>query len=916
MISNQRLLTQSSNSSSAITKASYAETGYTHFSSLSTDELLKAYNTTKSGLIDTQIPSIRKIYGDNLCKDEERCPALHMFINSSINPFNALLAFLSVVIYYSGDDAGCIIVLVMVLLSSITTFIQEYRSSNAVKKLQNMITSNILVMRRKAKEEINESDDIEMMMTDDSKNKRNQINDKNAVKYESFVSKVPIKNIVPGDLIHLNSGNMIPADIRLIESNFLHINQSSMTGESMAVEKDAGWIFDQEHSLFDYPNLVFQGSSVVSGSARGIVLFTGKNTVFGKMKKQLSDPKTKTAFDQGINTYIYMMVAFMIGMGVSSLIINLNFKQTDFYDALQFSLAVAVGLTPEMLPMIITVNLAKGALEMSKKDVIVKKLTAIQNIGAMDILCLDKTGTLTDDKIVMASSFDASAIENCYPLELAYYIAELQTGLTNFLDIAIIEKVSEKYPLIKQKLCEIKKLNEIPFDFTRRCMSVIIASSSNTMLLCKGSPEELIQRCISYLDHDIEPLDLKKKIEILSKINEFNRKGFRVIAVAYRSISNSSEEIMKETEKDLIFVGFLTFYDPPKSTSAECIKRLMDRGLKIKVLTGDNPYVSEYICKEVGIPVDSYIIGQNLSDYSQKELENKVESVCLFAKLTPIQKQQIVKTLQKNGHIVGFMGDGINDSLALNAADCSISVENAVDITKQCANIILLKKNLQVLANGVEEGRKTFGNIVKYIKMSACSNFGNVFSITGSAFLFTFLPMTAVQLLIQTLLYEFSQCAIPFDNVDEEYKERPRKWEIKDIAKFMVLLGPISSIFDFSTWGVMWFYFGNHGNTEIDVTQFQTAWFTEGLLAQTIVVHVIRTHKIPFLESRASGIMSSATILVVILGLSISYTGLAEYVPYVPPPKLFYIFLVVFLSLNTLLTQFAKKFYYKYNGLK
>lgn len=849
---------------------------------------------------------------------------------ATMNPLNAILSLLAVVMYYSGDEGGCAIVLVMVVLSSSLTFIQEYRSSTAVKKLQQMINTTAIVSRlshpKKQKEVIsidisNNIKDINDIPLDNTDNAKSH-----------DLMKVPTRDLVPGDLILLKSGDMVPADIRLIEAKFLHINQSSMTGESLAVEKNCTCIFSDEQSLFDYQNLLFQGSSVVSGWAKGIIVKTGRSTIFGKLKKSLAKPKNRTPFDQGINSYVYMMLGFMFGLMILTLVANLLLKNTEWTDAIQFSLAVAVGLTPEMLPMIVTVNLAKGALEMSRKEVIVKKLTAIQNIGAMDVLCIDKTGTLTEDSISLEEGLGCTLEKSSYPIEIAYYISKFQEGSNNFLDLAIIEHVQGNNLSFAGKIKEFMKMDEIPFDFTRRCVSILVKEKSNQLiLLTKGAVEEILQKSQFYVSTRfsnsddqliaipdlIEPLTPAKKLEIQEKITSFNRKGYRILGVSYKLLQNN-EKLSNFDENSLVLAGFLTFHDPPKSSSNEFIKKLRDYGLEIKVLTGDNPYVAQYICSQVGLNKESeeFVTGPELAILSNEDFSEVANKNSLFAKLTPEQKENIIKALQNQGRIVGFLGDGINDSLALKAADCSISVENAADIAKQCADIILLRKNLEVLALGVEEGRKTFGNIVKYLKMSASSSFGNVFSIAGASFLFTFLPITAVQLLIQTLLYDFSQCGIPFDNVDIEYIQKPRKWHIQDIAKFMVMIGPISSIFDYSTWGVMWYFFNNQGNSAYEITQFQTSWFIEGLMTQTLIVHIIRTHKLPFIESRASGVLITTTGIIMALAIVIPYTPIKEYVPFEAPPDGFYIFLVAFLIGYACLAHFGKMWFYKFNGLK
>lgn len=969
---------------------------YYKSSFLSCEQILQNFNSNINGLPQDVVPEIQLKKGSNVIKDGDKCPALSLFLSTIINVFNALLTSLAIIMYFSGESSGAIIVLTMVLLASITTFIQEYRSSSAIKNLQKMITSTISVLRLSPiksfvlaleRPNFHTSDTIIKLRVDPDGSieyyNENILSMGPFNEYQSLIIKISTSELVPGDIVLINAGDMIPADLRLLESNFLQINQSSMTGESMSVEKNVKMDFSQkkqksfdfisqssesnyiktnkkkilkkdQKNIFDYSNLVFQGTSVVNGSAKALVIATGNNTMFGQMKNKLNEPKKKSAFDQGINKYFLMMVGFMIALGTFTLLVNVGLKETSWSDSVEFSLAVAVGLIPEMLPMIITVNLAKGAIEMAKKDVVVKKLTAIQNIGAMDILCIDKTGTLTDGKIILNTSFNAKGEQTPYALELAYYISKLQTGYKNFLDDAIIEKVEddkifinadiEKFEkeqfneiYIKPKLSDVIKYSEIPFDFDRRCMSVVIshsASKNNKIILCKGAPEEILlkssyyvdsrfstiyqnnQMCISDQTESLTPIKAK---EILKIITENNQRGFRAIAVAYKVLeaNNTNNELYKlSDEKDLTFVGFLTFYDPPKSTASEFIKKITGYGLKIMVLTGDSPQIAQYICEKVGIPVESLITGSDIANCEEIDIEAKIESGSLFSKLTPSQKEYIITVLQKKGHVVGFMGDGINDILALKAADCSISVENALDITKQCANIILLKKNLDVLASGVEEGRKTFGNIVKYLKMSASSNFGSVFSLTGASLLFNFLPITAVQMLIQTLLYDLSQCGIPFDNVDIEFLEKPRKWEILDIAKFMICIGPISSIFDYCTFGLMWYFFGNHGETSVEVTQFQTAWFIEGLMTQTLIVHIIRTHKIPFVESRASWVMIGTTGTVMCLCLVIPYSFLADYVPYVPPEGVFYVFLVGFLLGYAVLAHVGTRFYYKYNELK
>jgi len=938
---------------------------YYKVSQMNESEILKFLNSSPSGLPEDAIDQIRKKYGPNSTEDSHQFKTLKQFINSTINPFNLLLSILSAIIYYQGDNVGGSIVIGMVVLSIFTTFIQEYRSSNAVEKLQKMINSTIDVYRLNHEDHRSKYRSLSFVdesvphyvkvgvnngvynqlspITEDPVFENTLVNDleigiskanvipllssqrqttNSFLVFKCTRKTVKVQELVRGDIVCLSSGDIIPADLRLLDSKFLYINQSAMNGESMPAEKHRHLLPDENTDLYDYPNVVFQGTSVVSGTGRGVVISTGKDTLFGHLKSSISQSRQKTSFDRGVDHYVIMMICFMVFLALVTLLINGFSKSMGWSDALQFSLAIAVGLTPEMLPMIVSVNLAKGALKMSQKKVIVKRLAAIQNIGAMNILCTDKTGTLTDDHIVLEHSIDTSGQNAQLPLKYGYLISYFQTGLRNLLDEAIITK-AENFEEIRDTIDDMEKVDEIPFDFERRRMSVILreTKSNQVTLYCKGAAEETLNFCTSFLDSkgNIDFLQPETREEIISVFHNLNKKGLRVIGVASRQFEfneNNQEVFDVSKESQMTLIGFLTFLDPPKKSTAETIKKLNFRGIKIKVLTGDNELVARYVCQQAGIDVDYVLTGQMIRNMNEEEFNAGVEKASVFAKLTPQQKELVVKTLQKKKNVVGFMGDGINDSLALKVADCSISVDNAMDITKQCADIILLEKSLEVLDNAVIEGRTVFGNIVKYIKMGASSNFGNVFSMTGASFLFSFLPMSPIQVLIQGLLYDLSQCGIPFDTVDVEYLETPKKWEIYDIAKFMVVIGPISSIFDYLTWGVMWWYFNNHGETDDDVTQFQTAWFIEGFLTQALIVHVIRTHKLPFVQSRASFIMAASTLMSMGLAILFVYIPLADYIPYIPPEKEFYGFLFLFLFSYCVLAQIGKHLYYKYNGLK
>ena len=957
-------------------KAAINQAYYFKISQLKETDLYDFFNTSPSGLPADVVENLRKKYGPNSTEDSQHFRALKQFINSAVNPFNLLLVILSAIIYYQGDNVGGSIVIGMVVLSIITTFSQEYRSSNAVEKLQKMINSTIDVYRLTLEDHRSKyrsfsfvEDSVPHYVKMGLKNgeyerypaikeepllenldatypeahisiqgepKPNQVTPllgghQEQIGHDNYLVlkctriTIKVKDLVRGDIVCLSTGDVIPADLRLLESKFLSINQSAMNGESMPAEKHADKYPEEKTDLYDYPNVAFQGTNVVSGTGRGVVISTGKETLFGQIKASISKDRQKTSFDRGIDHYVILMICFMVFLGVVTVLINGFSKSLGWGEAIQFSLAIAVGLTPEMLPMVISVNLAKGAISMVKKKVIVKRLAAIQNIGAMNILCTDKTGTLTDDHIVMEHSIGPDGKPSETPLRFGYLISFFQTGLRNLLDEAIVKK-AESFPGIRDTIDEMEKIDEIPFDFERRRMSVIVRkkNSSKITLCCKGAAEETLNSCSTVIDSNgfEEAMTKENKDEIIEVFHNLNKKGLRVIGVAIREFDEVFAEekekvvfdVSKETEMKLI--GFLTFLDPPKKSTAETIKKLNKRGIKIKVLTGDNELVAQYVCQQAGIDVDYVLTGQMIRNMSEEEFREGVDKASVFAKLTPQQKETVVKTLQSKKNVVGFMGDGINDSLALKVADCGISVDNAMDITKQCADIILLEKSLEVLDTAVIEGRTVFGNIVKYIKMGASSNFGNVFSMVGASFLLPFLPMTAIQVLIQSLLYDLSQCGIPFDTVDVEYLETPKKWDIIDIAKFMVTIGPISSIFDYLTWAIMWWYFGYQGDTDSQVTVFQTAWFIEGFLTQATIVHVIRTHKIPFIQSRASFIMAASTVISMALAIIFVYIPLADYIPYERPPSAFYGFLFLYLFGYCVLTQIGKHFFYKYNGIK
>src|SRR5208283_3907244 len=625
-----------------------------------------------------------------------------------------------------------------------------------------------------------------------------------ATVYRNGKSKeIPIKQIVPGDIVDLFAGDMIPADIRIIQAKDLFINQASLTGESMPVEKTPG-----------ANSVAFMGSSVVSGTALGVVIKTGLATEFGEISKRLASIDQPTSFDRGINKFVWLMIRAMVLLVVAICAIN-YFTKGNLMEALLFSLSVAIGLTPEMLPMLVTINLSKGAIAMSKKDVIVKRLNSIQNFGAMDVLCTDKTGTLTLDKIVLEKYCDIVRKEDQGVLKLAYINSFYQTGLKNILDKAVL-----KYEKLVVK--QYKKIDEMPFDFSRRIMSVVVDMDGKHKIIAKGAPEEILKRCKKYeLDGDLEDLDQIVMTDLKEEYDSLSADGFRVLAVAYKDMDTNKEVYSKDDEQDLVLKGYIAFLDPPKPTVRRTIEVLKKLGIELKVLTGDNDLVTKKICSEVGLDIKGLLTGVQLEKITDDELKELVKTTTVFARLSPLQKERVIKALHRNNHTVGFLGDGINDAPALKAADVGISVNNAVDIAKESADLILLQKNLMVLRDGVLEGRRVFGNIFKYIKMGSSSNFGNMFSMTGASFFLPFLPMYPIQIILNNFLYDASQVAIPSDDVDEEYLLKSRSWNINYIKKFMMYFGPLSSVFDYLTFGVMLFIF--HAKQDM----FATAWFLE-----------------------------------------------------------------------------------------
>ncbi|MFJ3484690.1 magnesium-translocating P-type ATPase [Pseudomonas sp. NPDC090202] len=843
-------------------------------------ELLARLGTQGDGLSDAEAAQLRLQHGLNEVEHEQPLPWWQHLWHCYRNPFNLLLTLLAFVSWVTEDMKAATVIFSMVVLSTLLRFWQESRSNQAADALKAMVSNTATVLRR-----------------EDG---------------QSLRIELPIKQLVPGDLIVLSAGDMIPADCRVLSAKDLFVSQAAMTGESLPVEKFARRQEVDSGNPLDLENILFMGTNVVSGAATGVILATGNSTYFGALAQRVSaTDRAPTAFQAGVNKVSWLLIRFMLVMAPLVLFIN-GFTKGDWMQALLFALSIAVGLTPEMLPMIVTSTLAKGAVFLSRKKVIVKRLDAIQNFGAMDVLCTDKTGTLTQDRIFLARHVDVWGDESDDVLEMAYLNSYYQTGLKNLLDVAVLEHVEINRQL--QVGTQFSKVDEVPFDFNRRRMSVVVQEQGQPhLLICKGALEEVLGVCnrVRHGDAD-EALTPELLARILQVTAEFNEEGLRVVAVAARSMASGREAYGLADESDLTLIGYVAFLDPPKESTAPALKALAEHGVAVKVLTGDNERVTAKICREVGLERQGLLLGGDIERMSDAELAVAVETTNVFAKLTPAHKERIVRLLKGNGHVVGFMGDGINDAPALRTADIGISVDSAVDIAKEAADIILLEKSLMVLEEGVLEGRRTFANMLKYIKMTASSNFGNVFSVLVASAFIPFLPMLPMHLLVQNLLYDVSQIAIPFDHVDEELLQKPQRWQPGEVGRFMLFFGPISSVFDITTFAVMWYVFG--ANTPEHQTLFQSGWFVVGLLTQTLIVHMIRTPKIPFLQSRAAMPLMVMTGVIMALGIFLPMGPLAHYFKLQALPPLYFAILPLILLAYVGLTQAVKGFYVRKFG--
>ena len=862
------------------------------------EALLESLGSQANGLSEPQVEIIRQRAGVNEVEHEKPLPWWKHLWLAYRTPFSLLLTVLALISYVTEDLKATIVISAMVVLATIIRFWQETKSTKAAEKLKAMVHITATVLR--------------CDITEEAAPIFKRYFGKEIQVKPPHRREVPIRDLVPGDVVLLSAGDMIPADCRILAAKDLFVSQAAMTGESLPVEKFASLRNSSLANPFELDNLLFMGTNVVSGSATAVVVNTGNRTYFGALASRVvSVDQVATQFEVGVNQVSWLMIRFILVMTPLVLFIN-GFTKGDWLEAFLFALSIAVGLTPEMLPMIVTSTLAKGAVLLSRKKVIVKRLDAIQNFGAMDVLCTDKTGTLTQDKIALERHTDVWGEESDTVLEYAYLNSYYQTGLKNLLDVAVLTHAELHREL--EIATAFRKVDEVPFDFQRRRMSVVVAEhDEHHLLICKGAVEEVLGACTRMRHAGIdEPATADLLARVRGLTASLNEEGLRVVAVAAKELPPSKETYGVADESDLTLIGYVTFLDPPKESTAPALKALAEHGVTVKVLTGDNELVTAKICRQVGLDVSHIVVGAEVERMSDTDLKQAAETQHIFARLTPAQKDRIVRVLKANGHVVGFMGDGINDAAALRTADIGISVDSGVDIAKEAADIILLEKSLMILEEGVIEGRKTFVNMLKYIKMAASSNFGNVFSVLLASAFLPFLPMLPVQLLVQNLLYDISQIAIPFDNVDEELLQKPQRWNPGELGRFMLYFGPISSIFDILTFALMWFVF--LANVPERQTLFQTGWFVEGLLTQTLIVHTIRTQKIPFLQSRAAPALLFMTAAIMATGVFMAMGPVSHYFKMEPLPFSYFAFLAAILLGYMVLTQAMKGFYARRYG--
>jgi Mg2+-importing ATPase len=873
------------------------------------EKLLIQYDNSIAGYDEEDVEEMRDEYGVNVITSQTEDTLFKRFISAFINPFSIVLVALATVsvftdvIWASAGErnfTAIIIITTMVLVSGMLRFIQELRSGNAAKHLSEMVETTASAARKYHDEESGDT--------------------------YSEKKEIPMDEIVVGDIIHLAAGDMVPADVRIISAKDLFVSQSALTGESEPVEKFAHAVSGTGRNPLELNNLAFMGTNVISGSAVALVITVGDDTILGSIAQQLQIKAPPTSFEKGVSSVSWVLIRFMLIMVPTVLLVN-GFTKGSWLEAFLFAMSVAVGLTPEMLPMIVSANLAKGAISMSKKRVIVKNLNSIQNFGAMDVLCTDKTGTITQDKVILELHLDIHGNDDVNVLRQAFLNSYYQTGLKNLMDLSIINYARDAN--LTNLWVDYKKVDEIPFDFNRRRMSVSVSDHDGQVeLITKGAIEEMLSISSQALYYGAaQPLTDTIRDEILASSRRLNDKGMRVLGLAQKPVPITENPLGASDECEMIFVGYLAFLDPPKTSAAAAISALGEYGVKVKVLTGDNDGVTQTVCASVGIDARRILLGSEVERMSDEKLKRDVEKTDVFAKLSPSQKARIVTALRDNGHTVGYMGDGINDAAAMRAADVGISVDTAVDIAKESANIILLEKDLMVLEEGVVEGRKIYANIIKYIKMTASSNFGNMFSVLAASAFLPFLPMLPIQILVLNLIYDFSCIAIPWDNVDLEYLRKPRKWDASSISNFMIWIGPTSSVFDIATYCLLYFVIcpGITGGAYKSLDEsgkllfsmlFHTGWFVESLWSQTLVIHMIRSPKIPFIQSRASIQLTALTTLGIAVGTLIPYTWLGRQLNMMPLPFYYFYWLLIIIAAYMLLATFMKKvFVWKHKEL-
>jgi Mg2+-importing ATPase len=852
------------------------------------EETLQRIQTTRTGLSEDQVTKRQEQYGRNEVTHEKPPTWYQQLFHAFLTPFNGVLFAVSVVslfsdvIFAAPEDRSfktIIVLCSMVLLSTLLRFWQEFRSNKAAEELKAMVSSTTAVLRAGMPRP----------------------------------QEIPISELVPGDIVYLCAGDMVPADVRLLTAKDLFVSQAMLTGESIPLEKypvlPTAKSGSPARRALELESACFMGTNVVSGTATAVVVATGDATYFGAMARDIAGGRPLTSFDIGINRVSWMLIRFLLVMTPLVFLIN-GIDKGEWLQSLLFAVSVAVGLTPEMLPMVVTANLAKGAVVMARRKAIVKRLNAIQNFGAMDILCTDKTGTLTQNKVILERHLDIHGKEDIKVLEYAWINSVNQTGLRNLLDVAVLEYAQQHE--VAERLQHFRKIDEIPFDFLRRRMSVVVRDGDNqNLLVCKGAIEEVLSLCTCADDRaapaGMVPFTAEKRREVRRITRKLNQEGLRALAVAYKWLPADERTYTVADEKDLILAGYVAFLDPPKETAREAIAALREHGVSVKVITGDNEVVTRKICKEVSLAIENAMLGKDVEALSEAELPEAAEHTTIFTKMSPLQKSRVIRALKSRGHTVGYLGDGINDAAALKDADVGISVDTAVDIAKESADIILLEKSLLVLEEAVIEGRRTFANIIKYIKMTASSNFGNVFSVLIASIFLPFLPMLPIQLLTQNLLYDISQVSIPWDDVDRDYLKEPRKWDATGLARFMVFIGPISSIFDIVTFVVMWHVFA--ANTVEKQSLFQSGWFVVGLLTQTLIVHMIRTQHVPFIQSRAAAPVIMLTACIMAIGIYLPFSTLGEHLGMVPLPLSYFPWLAGILLSYCILTQLVKRIY-------